>query len=117
MRRTGGVSGTAWEDLTFIWRGECSNAEELVERFKFRGYSAQDHEQELASLAERGWLTKTSDGYQLTEQGQAVRQQAEDDTNRYFFTPWACLSDAESVQLHDLLTQLKNKLPELTPDN
>jgi hypothetical protein len=62
-------------------------------------------------------VEKTPDGYRVTEKGQALRQEAEDATDQYFFAPWACLSGDEKVQLHDLLTRLKNELNELAEGN
>jgi predicted transcriptional regulator len=112
-----GVSGQAWEALTFLWRGEARTAEELVEKLPFRGHSAEAYAEALADLASRSWVEETADGYQLTEKGQAVRQQAEETTDRYFLAPWACLSDAEKLQLDDLLTRLKNNLQKMTEND
>ena len=111
------VGGQAWEALTFIWRGEARTAEELAEKLPFRGHSATVYAGALANLASRGWVEETPKGYQVTEKGRALRQQAEDATNRYFFAPWACLSGDEKIQLHDLLTRLKNELYESAKSN
>ncbi|MBU0704896.1 MAG: hypothetical protein KKC18_13635 [Chloroflexi bacterium] len=111
------VSGHAWEALTFIWRGEASTAEELVEKLPFRGHSAEVYAKVLVDLASRGWVEETPDGYRITEEGRGLRQQAEDATDRYFFAPWACLEDAEIVQLHDLLTRLRSNLREMAEDD
>jgi hypothetical protein len=46
----------------------------------------------------------------------ALRQQTEDETERYFFAPWACLDSTENTQLHDLLTKLKDKLQEMVEE-
>ena len=107
------VNGHAWEALTFIWRGEASTAEELVEKLPFRGHSAEAYAKVLVGLANRGWVEETPDGYRITEAGRGLRQQAEDATDSYFFAPWACLESAEIVQLDDLLTRLKNSLQEM----
>jgi Mn-dependent DtxR family transcriptional regulator len=106
------VSGHAWEALTLIWRGDARTAEEMAER-PFRGHSAETYSEALADLTGRGWVEQTSDGYRVTEKGQALRQEAEEATDRYFFAPWARLSVTEKVQLHWLLTQLKNNLQEM----
>ena len=82
----------------------------------FRGHSAETYSEALADLTSRGWVEETSDGYQVTEKGQALRQEAEEATDRYFFAPWTCLSVIEKVQLHWLLTQLKNNLQEMVED-
>ena len=108
-----GVSGYAWEALTFVWRGDAHTAEELAEELPRRGHSAEVYAEALAGLASRGWAEETPDGYQVTEKGQALRQQAEDATNSLFFAPWASLSDDENAQLHGLLTQLRSNLQEM----
>ena len=107
------VSSHGWEALTFVWRGDARTAEELAEELPRRGHSAEVYAEALAELASRGWAEETPDGYQITEEGQALRQQAEDATNSLFFAPWASLSDDENAQLHGLLTQLKSSLEEM----
>jgi DNA-binding MarR family transcriptional regulator len=111
------VSGQAWEALTFVWRGEAHTTEELVEKLPFRGHSAEAYAEALRDIAGRGWVEETSDGYQITEKGRALRQQAEEATDHYFFAPWACLSEAEKAQLHELLTQMRDNLQEMTAEN
>ena len=110
------VSGHAWEALTLVWRGEASTAEELTEKLPFRNHTVEANTTALAHLASRGWVEETAEGYRVTEKGQALRQQAEETTDRYFFAPWACLSTPEAVQLHDLLTRLRNGLQEMTEE-
>ena len=107
------VSAPAWEAFTFVWRGEASTAEELVEKLPYRGHSAEAYTEALAELVGRGWVEETADDYRVTEEGQALRQQVEEATDRYFFAPWACLSDDERIQLHDLLIRLKIDLQEM----
>jgi DNA-binding MarR family transcriptional regulator len=112
-----GVSGHAWEALTFIWRGEASTAEELAEKLPFRRHSVETYAEALAGLVGRGWVEETSDGFRIAEKGQALRQQAEEETDRIFFAPWACLDAAETAQLHDLLTRLRHNLQEMAEDD
>jgi ribosomal protein S19E (S16A) len=109
-----GVSGRAWEALTFVWRGEASTAAELAERLPRRGHSAEDYAEALADLADRGWVEETAEGCRTTEKGRALRQEAEQATDRYFFAPWAILSAQELMRLHDELIRLRNSLQELT---
>jgi len=108
-----GVSGQSWEALTFVWRGDARTAEELTEKLPFRNRTVEANAAALAHLADRGWIEETDDGFQVTDEGQALRQQAEEATDRCFFAPWACLSAVEMVQLHDLLTRLRNGLREM----
>jgi predicted transcriptional regulator len=107
------VSGPAWEAFTFVWRNEANTAEALAEKLAFRGHSAEAYAEALAELAGRGWVEETSEGYRVTGEGQALRQQVEELTDRYFFAPWTCLSDAETIQLHDLLIRLKISLQDM----
>ena len=111
-----GVSGHAWEALTFVWRGDARTAKELEKKLPYRGYAAEVYAEALANLAERGWIEEADDAYQATDKGQTLRQQAEDETDRIFFAPWACLNVRESVQLHGLLARLKDELQQLAPD-
>ena len=107
------VSGHAWEALTFIWRGEASTAAELAERLTVRGYSADGYAEALEELVGRGWVEATQAGYRMTDEGNAIRQDVENATDRCYFAPWACLTTTEMTQLSDLLTRLKSKLQEL----
>jgi DNA-binding MarR family transcriptional regulator len=107
-----GVGGPAWEAFTTVWRGEASTPEALAEQLTYRAHTAETYAEALADLASRGWVEKTADGYQVTEKGRNVRQQAEDATDRYFFSPWTCLSSVELAQLQDTLGRLKDRLQE-----
>ncbi len=107
------VSGHGWEALTFIWRGEAHTAQELAERLSVRDHSVEVYAEALADLVSRGWIEDTPDGYRVTEKGRALRQQAEEATNSYFFAAWASLSDDENAQLQGLLVQLKSSLVEM----
>lgn len=108
-----GVSGSVWEALTLVWRGDARTAEELAEKLSFRGHSAEIYAEALAELAGRGWIEGAAEGYQVTEKGGALRQEAEEETDRIFYAPWACLDETEKTQLHQLLTQLKAKLQQM----
>ena len=108
-----GVDGRSWEAFTFIWRSEAQTAAELAEKLPFRGYSAGDYAESLAELAGRGWLMQVDGLYRLTDEGQQLRQTAEETTDYYFYTPWAILDENEQAQLRNLLIQLKLKLEQL----
>jgi hypothetical protein len=111
-----GVSGPTWETLTFVWRGEASSAEELLEKLPYRNHSLEVYQDSLKDLVNRGWVEKTAEGYRVTEKGRALRQEAEETTDRYYFTPWACLSTPERTQLYTLLTRLRDGLRELAKE-
>jgi hypothetical protein len=109
-----GVTGRTWEALTFIWREEAPTAEALAERLPFRGYTAEDYAQSLTRLEDLGWIEPREEGYQVTDEGRAVRQQAEDNTNLIHFECWDVLDEAELTQLSNLLARAKENLVAMT---
>ena len=104
---TSGVNGHTWETLSFVWNGESNTVEKLVERLPFRNYTAEDFTKALEDLTQRGWVETGDDGYNVTETGKKIREDAEDATNENFFTPWKSLSDDELAKLETLLGELK----------
>ena len=64
-----------------------------------RGYSPEDWQAAVESLAERGLMT--SDGA-LTEQGTAQRQELEDTTDRLAAAPWDALGEDGTARLKEL---------------
>ncbi len=105
-----GVPGQAWEALTLLWRGAMDDLTALHEKLRRRGYDVADYQTALGELVERSWLTATGNRYRLTDKGQALRQLAEEETDRLFFTPWACLSTGELADLGALLTGFRDAL-------
>jgi hypothetical protein len=106
-----GVSGAVWEAFTCLWRGEVRTPDELFARLAFRGHARGDYAEALAELVARAWIVPDGGGYLLAAAGRAVRDQAEQTTDRYFFAPWACLALAERSDLARLLAGLRDGLP------
>jgi len=105
-----GLSATALEALTFLWRGEADSLDALCKRLAHRGHPRQVYAQALAELRERGFIEGPDSAPQVTEAGRAFRDQVEADTDRYFFAPWACLDNAEKAELADWLARLRDGL-------
>jgi hypothetical protein len=63
----------------------------------------------LEDLIGRGWVEER-EGYQIIAMGKVIRQTAEELTDRYFFSPWSCLTQAELETLRDLLIRLRDGL-------
>ncbi len=106
-----GVSGQAWETLTHLWNGDLSTLDDLCAKHcSRRGYSQESYAEALAGLIERGWVAEHDQAYRLTAAGKALRDQAEEATDSYFFGPWACLSEAEIADLRALLTRARDAL-------
>jgi hypothetical protein len=108
-----GVSGATWEVFTCLWRGEVRTLDEICGRLAFRGHLRDHYAGALADLVARGWIVAAGDGYELTDVGRTVREEAEQDADRYFLAPWACLSAEELAELQTLLAGLRAGLPVL----
>ena len=105
-------AGIVWLVLSSLETGEAVNAEQMAEKMAFRGYALEDYEIAMQAALELGWAQpETHPGkFCLTRQGKQLRQQAERDTNEYFYAPWSVLRQEEIEELHQLLIRLHNGL-------
>jgi DNA-binding MarR family transcriptional regulator len=109
-----GTSGHTWEAFTYLWRGDARTADELADKLAVRRFSAEDYSAALDELAARGWIEPAPDGgWQLTAEGQAARQTAEDETDRLYYAPWAALTEPELAELGEGLAALRTSLEAL----
>jgi hypothetical protein len=108
--RPSGLSATALEALTFLWRGEAHSLDDLLEHLSQRGHEPHVYHEALAELEQRGLVTGTANEIRPSPAGRAFRQQVEHDTDRYFFAPWRCLEPAEKVDLACLVSRLREGL-------
>jgi len=112
-----GLSGEAWEALTFVWNGNANTADELAEVLPNRNHTVDDYAKALADLAARGWLEPADDGYKITAAGKKVRDDAETATDNNFFGPWQALNDAELTKLGELISELNQTNRKITESN
>jgi hypothetical protein len=105
-----GLYATALEVLTLIWRGEANSLETLFSRLEKRGHTLQVYADAIEMLRARGLLCAQEGLLALTTQGVDTREQIEADTDRFFFTPWSCLTRHEKDELVDLLVCLEDGL-------
>ena len=105
-------AGIVWIVLGALWKGEAVNAGQMAEKMAFRGYDVEEYEIAIQAAMELGWVEQADrqDTFRLTEQGRKLREQAEQDTNEYFFAPWSVLTQAEIDELHELLIRLYSQL-------
>jgi DNA-binding MarR family transcriptional regulator len=106
------VEGHGWEAFTFIWRGEANTVEALsqIPQIQGRGYTVAHYTAALDQLVERGWLIKEGEAYRLTEAGQKLRDDVEEQTDRYYNAGFSTLIEAELAELQTLLTEFRDKL-------
>ncbi len=64
-----------------------------------RGWSAAEWQDSVDALADRGLMTPGGD---LTDEGTALREQVEADTDRLGLAPWAALGDEKATRLREL---------------
>ena len=102
-----GLSATALETLTLFWNGEATSLDSLCKRLERRGQTCHIYKDSLEELRRLGYLQGSDHAPWITGAGRVFRNRVEDDTNRYFFAPWACLSNKDKKTLADLLTDLK----------
>ncbi|MBI3159774.1 MAG: hypothetical protein HYZ26_09280 [Chloroflexi bacterium] len=110
------VDGYAWEAFTLLWRGEAASAETLAEKLAHRAYDEVAYARALARLEKRGWIRRLNGHYEVTRDGDRLRVQAEETTDRLYNAAFAVLSTAELVELRSLLAALAQALEEAAPE-
>ena len=105
-------AGIVWMVLGVLWKGDAVNAVQMDEKLAFRGDDVDEYEIAIQAAMELGWVEQGNrpDAFRLTEQGKQLREQAEQDTNEYFYAPWSVLTQDETNELHELLTRLYTQL-------
>ena len=110
-----GLDAATLETLTLLWRGEADSLAAVCEKLERRGHPPQVYAGALTELRGRGFLAGPDSGLRLTESGKSFREKIEQDTDRYFFAPWSCLTVAEKVEMAELLTRLREGLTAKKP--
>jgi hypothetical protein len=105
-----GVSPEAWESLTLLWRGEAATLDELHAKLARRRRSREEYAAALAELQARGLAVEEGGRFAPSAQGRDLREEAERLTDRYFYGPFAVLSEAEQLELRELLERLSAAL-------
>lgn len=105
-------AGIVWLVLGALWKGDAVNAEQMTEKMAFRGYELEDYEIAIQAAREVGWVQSGNHPgkFCLTIEGKRLREQAERDTNEYFYAPWFVLSPDEIKEFYELLIGLHNGL-------
>jgi DNA-binding MarR family transcriptional regulator len=104
-------NGQIWEALTYVWRGDAATAADLAEKLaEYRNYDGESYGTALQELVARGWIAEQDGRHAATDEGKALRQEAEDATDRYFDAAWTVLAGAEAKELQALLEELSGEL-------
>jgi predicted transcriptional regulator len=106
------LDAKAWEAFTCIWRGDARSLDDLFQKLERRGHSREDYDEALNDLVQRSLVKEDagSETYQITRQGQTLRQKAEDTTDTYFYGPWKVLGNGDVEELRGLLERLCGEL-------
>lgn len=105
-----GADGGTWEAFTYVWRSDAGTAAELAEKLPYRNYDQDAYAIALQELVARGWIIQEGEGFIATEEGNRLRQEAEDATDRYFDAAWTGLSESEAKELKGLLERMARAL-------
>src|SRR5262249_32078848 len=95
-------------------RGEAYSPDTLAKLLERRVQPPQVYVDAIHSLVERGWIAQHGEAYRVTDRGAALRQDAEEMTDRLFYAPWSCLGQVETEDLRALLTQLRDRFEPAT---
>ena len=104
------LTATALEALTQLWRGPADTFDGLIDQLAHRGHTRQVYWDALIDLEKNGFITIRDANLVVTEDGKQFRQQIENETDQYFFKPWAVLSTKQKADTQALLSQLRDKL-------
>lgn len=105
-----GLSATSLEMLTILWRKEAGSLKEIIQKLAFRGYADQIYERALADLFATGYIESARGLLSLTPEGIEFRDLIEQKTDRYFFTPWTCLSKQDKQAMKQYLIKISESL-------
>jgi hypothetical protein len=102
-----GISATAIEALTFLWRGDADSLDTLCDKLPFRNHPKETYAAALDELRKLGYIEGSDDAPSVTAKGKSFREKVEQDTDELFFKPWSALTQAEIDEIGELLTRMQ----------
>ena len=105
-----GMSATALETLTLLWRGEANSFDSLCDQLDYRGHDCQVYIGVLQELRELGYVEGADDNIWITATGRVFRSGVEIDTEQYFYKPWTSLTEEERDELGTLVRRMNEEL-------
>lgn len=107
------LDGPTWEALTAIWQGDANSVKTITDNRlnarPTRGFGADIYAKSVEKLVGYRWIEvddAENETYCLTEMGKTVRQDAEAETDRLFYSIWSVLDESELVELNHLTLQI-----------
>jgi hypothetical protein len=83
----------------------------------YRGYQEEDYAAAIQQLIDMGWVEALDDGFQVTDTGRKVREEAEELTNKYYSKAFAALSEGELIELNGMLETMAAEIaPEVVEE-
>jgi hypothetical protein len=106
-------SGPVFDILSRIWSKEARTLPSFISTL---GESQQpaDIQQGILELTRSGYILLADDHFELTRQGQKIRDDIENETDRIFFASWDQMADDEVIWLGEQLSEVCSYFRELT---
>lgn len=101
-----GLSASAMECLSLVWRGQAGSVREVYGKLEFRGHPESVYLDAIVELKEMDYLQGSRNSLRLTENGVQFREQVEELTDQYFYNPWTCLTGSEKETISNLLPKI-----------
>ncbi|SRR6266851_924389 len=106
-------SGPVFDILSRIWSKEAQTLPSLISTLGESQQSA-DIQQGIRELTRSGDIILADDHFELTRQGQKIRDEIERETDRIFFASWGQMADDEVIWLSEQLSNVCSYFRELT---
>lgn len=101
-----GMSATALEMMSLLWRCEADSLETICDKLELRGHTCEVYAAVLSNLREQGYVNGEDDALYATGSGRVFCNQVEAMTDNFFFAPWICLDEEDKSELNIILERL-----------
>jgi hypothetical protein len=98
-------SGSVFDILTRIWSKEAQTLPGLISLLE-ESQQSTDIQQGILELSKLGYVSAAEDHFELTAQGQRVRDAIEGETDRIFFASWEQIADDKVIWLSEQISDL-----------
>lgn len=106
-------TGPIFDILSRIWSKEAQTLSSLTSTLE-ETQQPVDIQQGIQELITSGYILLTGDHFELTQQGQKIRDDIEKETDRIFFAPWNQVTDDGVIWISEQLGNICSYFKELT---